>query len=178
MTRMKATTRNCIHSYEEGCISIFAKRGKNHVVYSHPDSFTIMQDDQVTTSNNNKGMLHSLVLMTFSVQIFAIIKGTVTSWTEHLWLFQYTQIHTQGRWENHIVHRFCLGRVGGSRSSDAPATGWVFVQLIVYSPYVNRTWSLIAFTIFLQVSSFRAAFIYQRGKSTTRKTYKQDEQCS
>ena len=74
--------------------------------------------------------------------------------------------------ENHIVHRFCLGRVGGSRSSDAPATGWVFVQLIVYSPYVNRTWSLIAFTIFLQVSSFRAAFIYQRGKSTTRKTYK------
>ena len=59
--------------------------------------------------------------------------------------------------ENHIVHRFCLGRVGGSRSSDAPATGWVFVQLIVYSPYVNRTWSLIAFTIFLQVSSFRAA---------------------
>ena len=74
--------------------------------------------------------------------------------------------------ENHIVHRFCLGRVGGSRSSDAPATGWVFVQLIVYSPYVNRTWSLIAFTIFLQVSSFRAAFIYQRGKSRTRKTYK------
>ena len=148
---MKAT-RNCIHSYKEGCISIFAKRGKNHVVYSHPDSFTIMQDDQVTTSNNNKGMLHSLVLMTFSVQIFAIIKGTVTSWTEHLWLFQYTYLG-----ENHIVHRFCLGRVGGSRSSDAPATGWVFVQLIVYSPYVNRTWSLIAFTIFLQVSSFRAA---------------------
>ena len=97
-------------------------------------------------------MLHSLVLMTFSVQIFAIIKGTVTSWTEHLWLFQYTYLG-----ENHIVHRFCLGRVGGSRSSDAPATGWVFVQLIVYSPYVNRTWSLIAFTIFLQVSSFRAA---------------------
>ena len=101
-------------------------------------------------------MLHSLVLMTFSVQIFAIIKGTVTSWTEHLWLFQYTQIHTQGRTTQYI-HRFCLGRVGGSRSSDAPATGWVFVQLIVYSPYVNRTWSLIAFTIFLQVSSFRAA---------------------
>ena len=47
----------------------------------------------------------------------------------------------------------------GSRSyPDAPATvtGWVFVQLIVYSPYVNRTWSLIAFTIFLQASSFRA----------------------
>ena len=63
--------------------------------------------------------------------------------------------------ENHIIHRFCLGRVGGSRSSDAPATGWVFVQLIVYSPYVNRTWSLIAFTIFLQVSSFRAA-LYTR----------------
>ena len=52
------------------------------------------------------------------------------------------------------------GRELGSRSyPDAPATvtGWVFVQLIVYSPYVNRTWSLIAFTIFLQVSSFRAA---------------------
>ena len=104
---MKAT-RNCIHSYKEGMsISIFAKRGKNHVVYSHPDSFTIMQDDQVTTSNNNKGMLHSLVLMTFSVQIFAIIKGTVTSWTEHLWLFQYTyipiqrgnQIHIESAWK-------------------------------------------------------------------------------
>ena len=52
-----------------------------------------------------------------------------------------------------------IGRELGSRSyPDAPATvtGWVFVQLIVYSPYVNRTWSLIAFTIFLQVSSFRA----------------------
>ena len=52
-----------------------------------------------------------------------------------------------------------IGRELGSRSyPDATTvTGWVFVQLIVYSPYVNRTWSLIAFTIFLQVSSFRAA---------------------
>ena len=159
-------------------MSNFAKRGKNHVVYSHPDSFTIMQDDQVTTSNNNKGMLHSLVLMTFSVQIFAIIKGTVTSWTEHLWLFQYTQIHTQGRTTQYI-HRFCLGRVGGSRSSDAPATGWVFVQLIVYSPYVNRTWSLIAFTIFLQVSSFRAAsYTREENPEPEKLTNTQDEQCS